>query len=73
MKVFKTIMSSFKHTKLLILIFFILSIVLNYLTTYIPVVIQYFIDVLLNQNVNNAILENFINVFNNLVFKLRKI
>ena len=65
MKVFKTIMSSFKHTKLLILIFFILSIVLNYLTTYIPVVIQYFIDVLLNQNVNNAIIENFISVFNN--------
>ena len=64
MKVFKTIMSSFKHTKLLILIFFILSIVLNYLTTYIPVVIQYFIDVLLNQNVNNAIIENihFINL-----------
>ena len=65
MKIFKTIMSSFKHTKLLILIFFILSIVLNYLTTYIPVIIQYFIDVLLNQNVNNAIIENFISVFNN--------
>lgn len=65
MKFFKTIMSSFKHTKLLILIFFILSIVLNYLTTYIPVIIQYFIDVLLNQNVNNAIIENFISAFNN--------
>lgn len=65
MKFFKTIMSSFKHTKVLILIFFILSIVLNYLTTYIPVVIQYFIDVLLNQNVNNAIIENFISAFNN--------
>lgn len=65
MKIFKTIISSFKHTKLLILIFFILSIGLNYLTTYIPVVIQYFIDVLLNQNVNNTIIENFISVFNN--------
>lgn len=65
MKILKTIISSFKHTKLLILIFFILSIVLNYLTTYIPVVIQYFIDVLLNQNVNNTIIENFISIFNN--------
>lgn len=65
MKIFKAIISSLKHTKLLILVFFILSIVLNYLTTYIPVVIQYFIDVLLNQNVSNTIIENFINVFNN--------
>jgi len=65
MKIFKTIISSFKHTKLLILVFFILSIVLNYLTTYIPVVIQYFIDVLLNQNTSNTIIENFISIFNN--------
>lgn len=65
MKIFKTIISSFKHTKLLILIFFVLSIVLNYLTTYIPVIIQYFIDVLLNQNVNNNIIEYFISLFNN--------
>lgn len=65
MKIFNTIISSFKNTKLLIVVFFILSIVLNYLTTYIPVVIQYFIDVLLNQNVNNAIIENFISAFNN--------
>lgn len=65
MKIFKTIISSFKHTKLLILVFFILSIVLNYLTTYIPVVIQYFIDVLLNQNVSNTIIENFISIFQN--------
>ncbi len=65
MKIFKTIISSFKHTKLLILVFFILSIILNYLTTYIPVVIQYFIDVLLNQNTSNTIIENFISIFNN--------
>lgn len=65
MKIFNTIISSFKNTKLLIVVFFILSIALNYLTTYIPVVIQYFIDVLLNQNVNNAIIENFISAFNN--------
>lgn len=65
MKILKEIISSFKHTKLLILIFFILSIILNYLTTYVPVVIQYFIDILLNQNVSNNIIENFINLFNN--------
>ena len=49
MKFFKTMISSFKHTKLLIVIFFILTILLNYLTTYIPVVIQYFIDTILNE------------------------
>ena len=65
MKILKTIMSSFKHTKLLILIFFILSIILNYLITCIPVVIQYLIDVLLNQNVNNSTIEYFISLFNN--------
>lgn len=65
MKILRTIISSFKHTKLLILIFFVLSIVLNYLTTCIPIVIQYFIDVLLKQNVNNNIIEYFIGLFNN--------
>ena len=65
MKILRTIISSFKHTKLLILIFFLLSIVLNYLTTYIPIVIKYFIDVLLKQNVNNNIIEYFIGLFNN--------
>ena len=65
MKILRTIISSFRHTKLLILIFFVLSIVLNYLTTCIPIVIQYFIDVLLKQNVNNNIIEYFIGLFNN--------
>lgn len=64
MNFFKTIISSFKHTKLLIVIFFILSILLNYLTTYIPVVIQYFIDVLLDQDVENSTIEIFISLFN---------
>mgnify|MGYP004456998777 FL=1 len=65
MKFLKHILSSFKHTKLLILIFFALSLVISYLTTYIPVVIQYFIDVLLKQNVNNSAIEFFIRIFNN--------
>ena len=64
MRFFKTMISSFKHTKLLIVIFFVLSILLNYLTTYIPVVIQYFIDVLLNQDVENHVIEFFISLFN---------
>ncbi len=64
MKLFKTIISSLKHTKLFILLFFVLSIALNYLVTYIPVVIQYFIDVLLNQKVNNNTIEYFISLFN---------
>lgn len=65
MKILKTILSSLKHTKLLIVIFFILSIILNYLITYIPVVIQYFIDVLLKQDVNNDVIQYFINLFDN--------
>ncbi len=65
MKLLKTIISSLKHTKLLIVVFFLLSIILNYLTTYIPVIIQYFIDTLLNQKISNSLIENFINIFNN--------
>lgn len=64
MKLLKTIISSLKHTKFLILIFFVLSIALNYLIAYIPVVIQYFIDVLLDQNVNHSEVEYFISLFN---------
>lgn len=64
MKIFKTIISSFKHTKLLILVFFILSIMLNYLTTYIPVVIQYFIDTILNQSTaSNELLELIVSLY----------
>lgn len=65
MKLLKTIILSLKNTKLLILTFFILSLVITYLTTYIPVIIQYFIDVLLKQDVNNSIIEYFISLFNN--------
>ena len=65
MKIFKTIISSLKSSKFRIVIFFILSIILNYLITYIPIIIQYFIDVLLNQEVHNSLIEYFINLFNN--------
>lgn len=65
MKLLKAIITSLKHTKLLIVIFFVLSIILNYLTTYIPIIIQYFIDILLKQEVSNSIIEYFIALFNN--------
>lgn len=66
MKFFKTVISSFKHTKLLIVIFFVLSILLNYLTTYIPVVIQYFIDTILNEEATqNEMLDWVVNSFQN--------
>lgn len=63
MKIFRTIISSFKHTKLLILIFFILSIMINYLITYIPVVIQYFIDTILNKSTQNEVLDWAVNLY----------
>lgn len=64
MKILKTIISSFKHTKLLILVFFVLSILLNYLTTYIPVVIQYFIDTILEQSTaQNELLELIVSIY----------
>ena len=66
MKFFKTIISSLKNTKLLIFAFFILSIALNYLTTYIPVVIQYFIDTILKQiTTQNEILDLIVNSYEN--------
>ena len=65
MKFFKTMISSLKNTKLLVLVFFTLSIVLNYLTTYIPVVIQYFIDTILHQNTQNEVLETIVNLYGN--------
>ena len=66
MKFFKTMISSLKRTKLLIVIFFILTILLNYLTTYIPVVIQYFIDTILNEEAaQNEILDWAVNSFQN--------
>lgn len=63
MKFLKTIISSLKSTKIYIILFFTLSIILNYLTTYIPVIIQYFIDSLLKQNTNNYILDNMVKIF----------
>ena len=65
MKILKQIIASFKRKKLLIPAFLVLSIILNYLVTFVPVVIQYFIDILLNKDVNNKLIENFINLFNN--------
>lgn len=65
MKSLNTIVTSFKNTKFLIAMFFILSVLIAYLTTYIPVIIQYFIDILLNQDAENSVIESFISLFNN--------
>lgn len=65
MKFLKMAKSSFKHTRILILLFFVLSILLNYLTIYIPVVIQFFIDTILQQNTQNEILNMITNLYEN--------
>lgn len=66
MKFFKTIISSLKDTKFLVVIFFILSVLVNYLTTCVPVVIQYFIDYILKQqNLKNGILDWIVKFYEN--------
>ena len=63
MKSFKLIVKSFKNTKFRIVLYVIFSILIAYLTTFIPVIIQYFLDVLLKQNANNNIIEIFLDIF----------
>lgn len=65
MKSFKLIIKSFKNTKFKIILYIIFSLIIAYLTTFIPVIIQYFLDVLLKQQANNYIIEKFISIFNN--------
>lgn len=65
MKSLKLILKSFKNTKCRILLYIIFSLLIAYLTTFIPLIIQYFLDVLLKQQVNNGIIEKFISIFNN--------
>ena len=48
-----------------VILYIIFSLLIAYLTTFIPVIIQYFLDVLLKQQVNNIIIEKFISIFNN--------
>ena len=65
LKSFRLIVKCFKNSKFKILLYVIFSFLIAYLTTLIPIIIQYFLDVLLNQNVSNIIIEKFINIFNN--------
>lgn len=58
-------MKSFKNTKFRIFLYIGFSLLIAYLTTFIPVIIQYFLDVLLKQQVNNSIIEKYISIFNN--------
>ena len=65
MKIFKAIISSLKNSKIHIILFFILSIIVAYTTTYIPVIIQNFLDILLHQNItNNWVMEYATNILN---------
>jgi len=64
-KIFKAIISSLKNSKIHIILFFILSIIVAYTTTYIPVIIQNFLDILLHQNItNNWVMEYATNILN---------
>lgn len=65
MKSFRLIVKSFKNSKFRIFLYIVFSLVIAYLTTLIPVIIQYFLDVLLKQSVTNVIFEKFINIFSN--------
>ena len=65
MKSFRLIIKSFKNTKFRITLYIMLSLVITYLSTFIPIIIQYFLDVLLKQQVNNSIIEKIISTFNN--------
>lgn len=64
MKSFKLIIKSFKNTKFKIVLYITFSLLIAYLTTFIPVIIQYFLDVLLKESINNNIIEKFISIFN---------
>lgn len=65
MKSFRLIIKSFKNTKIKIMLYVVFSLIIAYLTTFIPVIIQYFLDVLLKQSVSNNIIEKFIYLFDN--------
>ncbi len=64
MKSFKLIIKSFKNTKFKIIVYVAFSLLIAYLTTFIPIIIQYFLDILLNESINNSIIEKFISIFN---------
>lgn len=63
MKSFKLIIKSLKNTKFKIVLYIVFSLLIAYLTTFIPIIIQYFLDVLLKESVSNNIIEKFISVF----------
>lgn len=65
MKSFKLIVKSFKNSKFRIFLYIVFSLLIAYLTTLIPVIIQYFLDVLLKQSVSNVIIEKIISIFSN--------
>lgn len=67
MKSFKLIIKSFKNTKFRILLYVVFSILIAYLTTFIPIIIQNFIDFLLKKSVNNFLILRFSTLFQNYI------
>lgn len=63
MKLFRLIIKSLKSSSFMIILYVIFSLLVAYLTTFMPVIIQYFLDVLLKQQVNNKIIVFFIKLF----------
>lgn len=58
-------MKSFKNSKFRTFLYIVFSLLIAYLTTLIPVIIQYFLDMLLKQSVSNVIIEKIISIFSN--------
>ena len=64
LKSFNLILKSFKHSKFRIFIYILFSLLIAQTTTFIPIIIQYFLDVLLKQSVSNVIIAKIISIFN---------
>ncbi len=64
MKLSKIILKIFKKSAFLIVLYFLLSIIINYAVTYIPIVIQYFIDSVIGHKSNNQFLGQIFDSFN---------
>ena len=65
MKSLRLIIKCLKNNKIRIILYLLFSLIIAYLTTFIPIIIQYFLDVLLNEKTDNNIIEIFVNIFNN--------
>ena len=56
MKSLRLIIKCLKNNKIRIILYLLFSLIIAYLTTFIPIIIQYFLDVLLNEKTDNNII-----------------